>query len=443
MQIAFLTLFLSLVSGSQLVTLSAGPGVASIEILLDGRSAGRIGGPPWTVQVDLGAGLLPHRLEARALGADGSEVGRAEQWLNLPRPPAEAEIAFEGGGERGPRLARVRWGSRTGEPPTAVHLSLDGSPLAVDAQGRAPHPAAAPGSARVLSAELLFSHGIAARKDVVLTGDWGSEVATELTALPVRTRKPGQRLAERDLQGAFAAGGRPLEVAAVEREPPQVLVVRGPGVTAEVLGRLARPNPHLGEFGQFRVDPEIRFRTVATVPKAYRSAGTAVDLFDISAPRAWSRGRLADVLLVSDDSEFTPKPQLADAAAVAGLHAFGYQVPRAVLLIVANGDVADASHLAPDAVRAYLAALGVPLHVWSLDRYHPRSNAWGKVEDVSIPWMLRSAYERLARDLGTQQIVWLKGRHLPQDVEILRPPGKPGELALVTAEQRAALRPPR
>jgi hypothetical protein len=37
MQIAFLTLFLGLINGAQTVEIGAGPGVAAIEVVLDGR----------------------------------------------------------------------------------------------------------------------------------------------------------------------------------------------------------------------------------------------------------------------------------------------------------------------------------------------------------------------------------------------------------------------
>src|SRR5215208_314117 len=97
-QIAFLTLFLGLLTGSHPVELSVSGPVAAVELRLNGAPIGTVSGPPWVQRVDLGAGLLPHELVARALDADGNELARARQWVNLPRPAAEVSIAVEGGG---------------------------------------------------------------------------------------------------------------------------------------------------------------------------------------------------------------------------------------------------------------------------------------------------------------------------------------------------------
>ncbi len=158
MHIVFLTLFLGLVRGPQTVTLAAEDRAASIELFLDGRSVGRMTGPPWSRRVDSGPELLPHRLEARAVGRDGVEAGRAEQWINLPRPPAEAEILLAPAAP-GMVGAQVHWQSISGERPSAVSLRLDGEPLPLDAQSRAVIAIPAAGSARVLAAELRFAGG--------------------------------------------------------------------------------------------------------------------------------------------------------------------------------------------------------------------------------------------------------------------------------------------
>lgn len=103
MQIAFVTLFLGLTLGAYPVEVSVEGPVAAVELLLDGASVGRIAGPPWTGQVDFGTALQPHELVARALDAQGQEVARARQWINLPRPEAEAEVVLEGSAQGRPR----------------------------------------------------------------------------------------------------------------------------------------------------------------------------------------------------------------------------------------------------------------------------------------------------------------------------------------------------
>jgi len=126
MHIVFLSLFLGLVSGPQQIELSlSGPPAAAVELLLDGAPAGRLAGPPWRGRVDLGPGLLPHRLTARALDAQGGELARADQWLNLAHPPVSFEILLEGGDGRAPRVARVVWQSLDNRPPKEIALAFD------------------------------------------------------------------------------------------------------------------------------------------------------------------------------------------------------------------------------------------------------------------------------------------------------------------------------
>ncbi len=417
MQIAFLTLFLGLVRGPRPVALTASPGVARIELVLDGRSAGTVSGPAWTGRIDFGRALLPHRLEARGLAADGSEVVRTEQWVNLPRPPAEVDLVLEPGAQGRPSAVRLVWENRTGEPPTAMRLTLDHRPLPLD-HGRAAIPALPAGGAHVLAAELRFGNGWTARREVVLTDDPASRVATELTAVPVRATRPGKPLVESDLQGLLTAGGRPLTVAAVEREPAQVFIVRAPGVEGDIHRKLALAADSLGVYGHFPPDARTRFHLMAIVPTRHQTASGATQTFDGSLDMAVS-GHDFSLLLASErlPSERDGRPQLADATAVAGLEAYSHQTPRAVVLIL-KGEANDGSRLTPADVRGYLASIGVPLFVWSVDpagRFNP---AWGEIDDISSAWGVRRAYDRLERELRAQQIVWLEGRHLPQEISL-------------------------
>jgi hypothetical protein len=432
-QIAFLTLYLGLVSGSRPVALTASPGVARIELRLDGQSAGTLDGPPWSGTIDFGPRLLPHRFEARGLGRDGGELARAEQWVNLPRPPAEVEILVEGEKDK-PGRVRLVSASRTGEPPEKTRLTLDGKPLRLDGRGEATVPAAAVGPAHVLSARVRFRHGVEARRDVVLTEDWGSEVATELTAVAVHTEPPGQALAARDLQGLFTAGGQPLRVSAVEQEGAEVFVVRAKGVEQEALGKLPGSGIIIGglfkrvlklnklaEYGHFPT--EFRCNLVAATPAWHETAGFAATTFDISFDEL-PRGQLFMRYLLGSrsPSEETGAggaggTRLADATAIAGLEAYALQRPRAVVLIL-KGRADDDSTFQPAAVRAYLAALGVPLFVWSIDGEGLANRAWGPIDDVQGAGGLRVAYKRLIAELDRQQIVWLDGRHLPQEIAL-------------------------
>lgn len=444
MQIAFLTLFLGLVTGPQAVAVDPGAGVAAVELVLDGRGIGRLEHAPWSATVDFGPALLPHHLEARGLAANGSEVARAEQWVNLPRPQAEVDIVLEGSAAGSTRTARLAWDSFTRQAPSELELSLDGAPLALDARAQAPLEIPRAGAAHVLSARLRFPDGVEARKDVVLSGDYGSDVATELTAVAVRGAAPGKparTLAARDLQGRFLAGGRAAEVAAVEQEPAEVFVVRAAGAQSALLDRVtpgpssahSRPNPGApragatlggGAYGTFEPDPRIHFHFVSPVARIYKNgAATAAERFDIT-PSMTAPGLALGRLLLEVSFHLPDHPRLADAVASAGLGAVARETPRAVVLIASGQDgAADPSFFLPAAVRAYLDAIGVPLFVWSVGRPGRALEAWGEAQNIALPWELRRAYERLEKDVLSQQIVWLQGRHLPQAITLARGAG--------------------
>jgi hypothetical protein len=227
--IAFVTLLLGLISGTYPIEVAVGGPVVAVEYVLDGAPVAEVKGPPWIAKVDLGSEIRPRELTVRALDAEGQEIARVTQWLNLPRPPAEVEIVLEKGTDGAPRAAQLTWQSVSGINPASLGLTLDGQPLRVDGNGRAPLPVTDLKVLHVLTAELWFPPGILARKDVVFGGEYGSEVSTELTAVPVRMR-PGTALPPPEqLQGWFATDGQALPAAAVEDGPGKVIVVRVPG----------------------------------------------------------------------------------------------------------------------------------------------------------------------------------------------------------------------
>ncbi len=433
MHIAFLTLFLGLVQGVRPVALDASPGVAAVELVLDGKPAGRIAAGPWTGKVDFGPGLLPHHLEARALGADGSELARAEQWVNVARQQAEVDILPVGGEAGQPDALRLAWQSLTGGAPAEIHLSVDGTALAVDAQGIAKLPALSPGAPHLVSADLLFDHGVEARQDIVLTADPAGGTATELTAVPIRTARQGDALTPAALGGLFTAGGQPLAVDAVERDEADVFVVRAPGTELMAPSADATSMVPARRYGLFAPDKKIHFRLVSSSPVFFPTAQGRSAIFGI-APGL----KLEDMTELLIAPRFPPErdgqPLLADAVASAGLQALARQVPRAVVLVLGGGPAADASTVDPAAVRRYLDAIGVPLFVWSLDGKRSAAG-WGDVEDISAAWGLRAAYDRLAREVARQQIVWLEGRHLPQSIA-LAPAASGKGVELVTGAGR-------
>jgi hypothetical protein len=412
MDIAFLTLFLGLSSGTVPVELSAGPEIAAIELQLDGKPVSRLTEPPWSTQLELGAELQPHDLVARALDVDDAEVGRVEQWINLPRPPAEVQVLLEPAKPGARPTVRLTWRSLTNEAPTEVTLLLDGVRLHLDAEGRAGLPPSAKGMAHVLSAVVRFA-GIAARKDLVLGAEYGDAVATDLTGFAVRLDR-GELPPPAKLRGWFSAAGQPLRVDTVESGPPHLIVVREVGAAARAAkaGWITLPST------RFLLVKGSRVRLLGTLAQAFEGSGVRSELFEgsqeLDPAELGVPGLLARVVHDEEGSART-----ADAVAVAGVQADLGSGPRAVLLLLAGEGAHDTSHYSGPGVRRFLAALHVPLYVWSLGPAGAGvRDAWGAVEDVSTRHGIDHAFDQIKQDLERQRVVLVEGRHLPQSIAV-------------------------
>jgi len=434
-QIAFLTLFLGLTLGPQPIALTVTGPVATVEVLLDGAPVGHLSGAPWKGQLDFGPSLVPHDLVARALDSKGNEIGRAEQWLNLPRAPAEVEILLENGAAGRPVAARLTWESLTGENPSAIGVTFDDKTLIMDPKGRVKLPAWNPETAHVLTAELRFAGALTARRDVVFGGRWGDQISTELTAVPVRLRSGKGLPSPERMQGWFRAGGQPVNVAAVEESPAELLVVRDLALPEELEKMVAggnRTRPILNqrasvfddrssEFHRFdmTLGKEDAIRFIWPVSRPVAGSGLPAELFDVSRDLDSRDGGLLWFLARFVPRDDGPAQQrLADAVAVAGLQALYANHRRAVLLVLSK-QPHDKSRSDPALVRRYLESIRVPLILWTYgDPASPPVAAWGKAEEISSLGRMRKAFNHLEDELKSQHIVWIDGLHLPQSIEL-------------------------
>jgi hypothetical protein len=429
-QIAFLTLFLGLTSGRQDIAVAVRGPAAAVELMLDGAAVVRVGGPPWKAKVDLGSALAPHELVARALDAQGHEVARTRQMLNMPRPAAEVEILLDGGAkgtQTAPSGAHLAWRSLDGVKPAAMSLVLDGKPVALDAEGHAALPPLDAAVSHVLTAEVRFSDSIAARKDVAFGGALGEEVSTDLTAVAVRLRPKTKLPDAKDLQGWFAAGGKPLSVTAVDQGRAEVLMV----VDGEAHKRIEHMQHMRGNVGstdaapaeldRFQIKPGKNYEMRFIWPSARQATGAGLtsDLFDASRAYTPQEGSLLYYLLRARPlrEDAARMQRLADATAVAGLQALAANCPRAVLVVLGE-QPKDSSRYDAETVRRYLESIRVPLVVWSLKGPKSPAAGWGEVEDVSTYPKLQSALERLEDNLQAQRIVWVEGGHVPAAVTL-------------------------
>jgi len=421
--IAFVTLLLGLISGVYPIEVKVGGPVAAVEFTLDGAPAGRSQRAPWSAEVDLGPDLKPHELVARALDAKGGEIARATQWINLPRPPAEVEIVLEKGADGIPARAQLIWQSVDGVKPEKIDLSLDGKPLKPDAAGRAILPVLSLKSLHVLSADLAFPSGVTAHRDAIYGGEYGGEVSTELTAVPLRLAAGRSLPAADQLNGWLTVDGRPASVAAVEEGAGKITVVCLPGVD-EIINRLAPAQRNGGTLKLLRtamqLGPQNRLQYLALSSASFHDSRIPADLFQLSPPLDWTDGGMFFLLTTKRlVNEVKGPPRIADAVSVAGLKAAAENHRRAVLLVLGKETPDTHSLYDPAKVRRYLETIRVPLFVWSLyGKEAAAAKGWEPVEDVSSIARMGEAMARLRGELDAQRIVWLDGSHLPQAVAL-------------------------
>jgi hypothetical protein len=418
--VTFTSLFLWLMTGIHPVAVAVDPAVVSVEIFLDGESIGVATEPRWELQCDFGSQLLPHELVAVARDAENREVGRAVQYVNLPRAEAEVEIVFEGGTPEAPTTLRVITESAERFEPLAVFVTFDGVMLRADSEGQYQLPAYDPRDVHIVSAEGRFPEGVSARRDLTFGGLYGGKVATELTAVPVVVDEK-RKLAAAELQGLFGARGENLRVAAVEREGAEVYMVRDHGAwpilrtTGHVIDRRNRLMRPIRSGRTTKGIPPTRDRFYLVVPNPRPSRG--LWLFPILQPfdiEQWGMPWLA-THIVSQQAA-VPGQSLAEAVAVAGLRAAASGLPRVVVLVI-GGNTPDYSWYRPRAVREYLRTLRVPLVVWSVEEY-PSADSWGLAEITTGAGSIDKASRRLLKSLDRQWIVWVEGRQLPYEIEI-------------------------
>jgi hypothetical protein len=185
------TLLLGLLVGPRTVAFTAAPQVASVVVEVDGRVAAGVvpeeGGGE--ARVDFGRALLPHRVSAIAYGETGIEIGRDEEWVNLPRPEIVARLVLHGDPWT-PDRASLIWEHLAEHPVTVqrVTATLDGRPLAVpDPQDiRLPSPDTE--VPHLLALDVTFSNG----ERMELARAWGGggmdEVETRLLPFRVATK---------------------------------------------------------------------------------------------------------------------------------------------------------------------------------------------------------------------------------------------------------------
>lgn len=412
--ITFASLFLGLVLGPKPVEVVVGQGVAVVELRLDGEQVAMLEGPPWATMVDFGPELKPRLFEAVAFDGGKGEVGRARQFLNLPTEAAVLGAVLEPRQEGQPRIVRLRWESAAGAEPTAVRVTLDDQVLQVDDPHRLVLPPVDESMLHLLQVEMDFGRHTTSRVDLTFGGSYIDEVSTEITALPLwATSKKAKAPTLEQIEGWFVKDGEPLPVIAVERGKAELMMV------------MARPFPFFGVPGErikipksLDLPADLQLRFLSTTPTESQGVSTTFDLFPISP--AYDREVVDDLYnmlthLMQPATEGEPRP--TGAVAVAGLAAYRGRQRRAVVLVPPTRWADDS--MTPAQVRRYLDFLRVPFEVWNIESGGARQLApWGEIRPTGNLDDLAKAYQDLLADLDRQWIVWIDGRHLPQDIEL-------------------------
>jgi hypothetical protein len=284
--------------------------------------------------------------------------------------------------------------------------------------GRYVLPAYDPNQVHIVTGEGRFANEITARTDVTFGGWYGSNVTTELTAVPVIFE--GDSQTAEDLQAVFTAGGRPLKVAAVEKNRSQIFLVRDYATMVKMgRQRIRQERTTLRgltlrrELGSVLPEPD-EDRVHVVVPNPLMRNGR--QLFPTSPGvglNTWPLEWLATHL--TGDNAAQRGQKVADAVAVAAFRAAGDGSPRAVLAIISD-TFTDWSAFEIGEVRKYLRDLRVPLYVWYVGAGLPPD--WMPGVDVSTSRGLSRASKRLLRDLDKQWIVWVEGSHMINDIRI-------------------------
>jgi hypothetical protein len=400
--------------------LATGP-VVEVAYELDGREVVRLSGSQtWKQDVDFGTEYVPHELVARGFDVKGREIALARQWINLPRAPAEVEIVLEKDKKGRATGASLTWASRMGPHPTSVTLTFDGLALPLDVTHHAGLPAYDPTLAHVLSAQVDFPGDLHGHADLVLGGGKADEAGSELTAIPVHCESAMPSSAE-SLQGRFRKGGEPLKIMAVEHGPAAIMVVRDLREDREALRHVPPNDPSSWRKGTM-LEKDDRLQVFWPVASEVPDRDAFNELFDASHVFEGSSASFSRALLRVTYPEWNGTARrFADAVAVAAVSAAGTGSRRAVVLVLGASDW-DYSRRDPASIRRYLERIHVPLYVWSLEPERPPSvvpaSVWGQFEDISTAKGFRSAVDRVLEDVKKQSVVWIEGRHLPQDITL-------------------------
>ncbi len=411
--VAFATLFLGLTVGPQPIELLVGRGVEYVDLLVDGLPVQRLTGEPWREICDLGATLEPRLVEAVAYDDAGIELGRASQRLNLPRPPAQAEILLDRDPASNRVIARLRANSIASEAPESVHVLFDGVPIDAEDPHAIPLPRHDPKQLHYLRVEARFADGLTSVVERTFGGSFVDEVDTELTAVALQLDK-GAAEPRPGAQGWLRARGEGIAVVDVVTGPANIILVRDHSAQRDI-DRMARR-----AAASFRAVASLKrgytFQIMPPVPRRAPRLDMEMLLFKASSTMTPRDGGIFWLLTALRSPRISPQnQQLSDALAVAAVSISAAGNRRAAVLLL-GAEPADNSRFSAREVGHFLAQLHVPLRVWSTTG--ERATPWGPAADVSSMYRLERRTRELVQSVERQRIAWVRGVHLPREITL-------------------------
>ncbi|MGH9424285.1 MAG: hypothetical protein ACRD3J_30210, partial [Thermoanaerobaculia bacterium] len=241
----------------------------------------------------------------------------------------------------------------------------------------------------------------------------GDTAETQLTPIAVRTSSPDTPAGSE----CFTNAGTPVRVSAIEKSPGLVIFVVDPDPR-----ELQKTYDLRNGFGPIHngvlvrtivLDSGTWTRLLWPVAEEFRmTSNSSSALFpttndiDGTRPLPWLLTHAAG----KHGSDSAPR-QASDAVGAAGLNAMTGAHRRAVVLVLSRRR--DISVHDGASTRKYLASIGVPLFVWSLEGPRPDlRDVWGEVEDVSSLSNLKIAADRLRAELESQRVAWVAANPL-------------------------------
>jgi hypothetical protein len=281
-----------------------------------------------------------------------------------------------------------------------------------------------------------------AQVEVAFGGEYGEEVSTELTAVPLELDDTKALPPAAELETWLRIGDQPARVVAVERGPREVVLVRDDDSTATLrsLGR------QTSGTGARRTQSASRMSAGLALKDTLRLIGTHPTLVPVKGgghtalfPQSanvnshnsglgWALTNLFFRPAGEEGAEL-----LAEAVSVAGLRAAASNRARAVILVRSTeAPPPPAGSLDASNVRGFLAALRVPLFYWIVGPTREGADAWGDGVPVRGWGGVHGAVNELVEALRPQFLVWVEGLHRPSDVTLA--PDAPAGLRLAGGE---------